>query len=1049
MKNPKSTIYRVVSACLIVILAVTLSVPAQAQSALTPSVIEGLNLPAPGTMISLSSAYNPPIIKGITIYPDNPLKFDFIVSPGDDNLKGDALKKEADKLIKYFMASLTVPADEMWVNLSPYEKDRIIADGLSQTELGRDLLAQDYILKQVTASLMYPEEKLGDDFWKMVYAKAQVQFGTTEIPVNTFNKVWIVPEKANVYVHGNNIFVVDSYLKVMLEEDYLALETNLKHANHGVGIIPKDQIEETSDVSRQVIREILIPEIEKEVNQGKNFASLRQIFNSMILATWYKKNLKESLLGQVYVNQNKVEGVDLKDKQVKEKIYNQYVKALEKGVFDFIREDDDPIAQERIPRRYFSGGIQGADNVGERIMSYAEIEKVFVGDEALITVELRNPKNPSERLVDTGATMKKLWTKIKKISVSDNDRWFLRDGNLSHWEQIIDGQVEFDKEKMVITFSVGNNKGETQRISVKVKKVVSKNEIVKGAHLEAGALRFLGVADWYDTKFQGETVLLEENPYNINYISTDSIIGVSEFLFQNEPSSIAYPIIETAIKSDRKFFAQAANRSGDEVRGWISKALGYFPFQSLDWESVPKQFLAKALARNELTRYENILRLEDVLFAGQIDVNEKTNSNAKALFSLNPVRRLRAYMALKQTNDLEEAKLLKEMYPRASIAMKKLVRFLFYWVTREEAMVTGEYYGITRKGNSRLKDTKERLDQLLPTLLERFPNEVLRIRDEGVSTGTLSENLFRHVASKTKEFKYIATDLVTKLIYITNSEKGYTAVFTDEQDGHTDNFIQIKQGNRIYTPQGVNRVVRVLGEDAASFTAEVRSAFEMYKQEGGLSDKYVTEEVGLFDFEVEKLAKTDERFELSQHNIFQKVPTQEQGHLTILSNVLVPTYYSQSELVEGIKSAGLNTVEGGLVLVINESYLGTGLGPVSDGIYVHPFSVFERRGNQLVRLFFSSIGPQKGFNRAMKAEDIESVNLGDREVISSDVGGIDLNSNNLELNVQGDEVKMSPYPGILNEISVNGFVPVIIDVAPISNVPILLGIQSVETTGVR
>ena len=63
-----------------------------------------LNLPAPGTMIPLSASYNPAIVAGITIYPDNPLQFDFIIDAGDDHLQGEVLKKESQKLISYFMA---------------------------------------------------------------------------------------------------------------------------------------------------------------------------------------------------------------------------------------------------------------------------------------------------------------------------------------------------------------------------------------------------------------------------------------------------------------------------------------------------------------------------------------------------------------------------------------------------------------------------------------------------------------------------------------------------------------------------------------------------------------------------------------------------------------------------------------------------------------------------------------------------------------------------------------------------------------------------------
>src|SRR6185295_12649250 len=106
---------------------------------------------------------------------------------------------------------------------SPYEKDRTIPEALSRTEMGRDLLAQDYLLKQITASLIYPEKELGNAFWDKVYTKAREQYGSTQVPVNTFNKVWIMADKAEVFERNQTAFVVGSHLKVMLEEDYLAL----------------------------------------------------------------------------------------------------------------------------------------------------------------------------------------------------------------------------------------------------------------------------------------------------------------------------------------------------------------------------------------------------------------------------------------------------------------------------------------------------------------------------------------------------------------------------------------------------------------------------------------------------------------------------------------------------------------------------------------------------------------------------------------------------------------------------------------------------------
>lgn len=342
---------RIFSGVIALILSITLVFPSTLYA-------QGIaSLPVPGTMITPSGSFNPPIMLGMQINPQSPFEFNFIISGGDDNLQGAALEAESQKLINYFLASMTVPEDEMWVNLSPYEKDRIIADGLSQTEMGRDLLAQDYMLKQFTASLMYPEEGLGEEFWKRVQEKAEAKFGDIDIPTNTFNKVWIMPEKASVYVHENNVFVSQSYLKVMLEEDYLAMEINQDTTKHGVGDVAASELDQMNAESKQLIREIMIPAIEREVNEGQHFSNLRQIFNSMILATWYKKNLRNSVLNAVYANENKIEGIDLADKDIKQKIFAQYLEAFDKGVYNRIKEEYDPVTQEVVAKKYFSGGV--------------------------------------------------------------------------------------------------------------------------------------------------------------------------------------------------------------------------------------------------------------------------------------------------------------------------------------------------------------------------------------------------------------------------------------------------------------------------------------------------------------------------------------------------------------------------------------------------------------------------------------------------------------------------------------------------------------------
>ncbi|MBF0485880.1 MAG: hypothetical protein HQL16_05125 [Candidatus Omnitrophica bacterium] len=378
-------------------------------SGAAPAYAQGLSLgtgagvlPEPGTMVSLSQPFNPPILKGIKVYANNPLKFDFILDKGGE---ASSLKTESEKLIRYFLASLTVPEKDLWVNLSPYEKDRIIPDAFGQTEMGRDLLAEDYILKQITASALYPQDALGQSFWKKVYARAYEKYGTTDIPVDTFNKVWIVPAKAVVFERqleqpreadasfsqldrknesvlaerGQKAvaYVVESKLKVMLESDYLAQEKNVNRAP-------------TQEIAKDILREVVIPALETEVNTGKNFSQLRQVYNSIILAAWYKRKIKESLLSSVYVDQKKVQGINIEDSEITQKIWQQYVDAFKKGAFNFIKEEQDELSSEMIPRKYFSGGADFAQTLPAVISftdNFSSLPELS-SDQAMMTVSV-------------------------------------------------------------------------------------------------------------------------------------------------------------------------------------------------------------------------------------------------------------------------------------------------------------------------------------------------------------------------------------------------------------------------------------------------------------------------------------------------------------------------------------------------------------------------------------------------------------------------------------------------------------------------------------
>ncbi len=308
------------------------AIPVQEGAAVKPNLV----LP--------SEAYAPAELKGIKIDPNNPWKFEFIIDCGQDKKTNE---KEVGRFVEYFLAALATPESDIWVNLAPGENNQIISGGLSRTALGKDLLEQDYRLKQLASSLTYPENELGRRYWQSVYQKISTAKGTAHVPINTFNKVWIMPDQAQVEENGNTAVITAARLKVLLEDD---LPASLRAA------IATHDDPATRRASAAAMRELILPEIEKDVNQGKNFTALRQMYKTFILAAWFKQRLEDSIY-KYYINQHKTGPIDKVDAGVKEQIYGQYLKNFKEGAYNYIRKDFDQRTHRFSRRNYYSGGV--------------------------------------------------------------------------------------------------------------------------------------------------------------------------------------------------------------------------------------------------------------------------------------------------------------------------------------------------------------------------------------------------------------------------------------------------------------------------------------------------------------------------------------------------------------------------------------------------------------------------------------------------------------------------------------------------------------------
>jgi len=305
-----------------------------------------IRLPEPGSLVPVSRRYSGPVLEGIRVDPKNPLNIEFVINTFDQRGIDNS---EAYRLISYFFAGLTIPEDDLWVNLSPNEPGRIISQNTATTDLGKGLLEEDYILKKLASSLTYPEDELGKKYWDSI--RGQVR--ATNIPVNMFNKVWIMPDKAVVYENKNAAFITEATLKVLAEEDYLAMQNN----GGLVGATPRGRPGQAqAPAPTESFRKYILPQITQQVNQGEHFSQLRQVYNALILGVWFKNKLRDSLYKN-YIEKNKIAGISLKEKNIKEKIYRLYVEACEKGSYNYVKTERGLLGSRVSRRQYYSGGM--------------------------------------------------------------------------------------------------------------------------------------------------------------------------------------------------------------------------------------------------------------------------------------------------------------------------------------------------------------------------------------------------------------------------------------------------------------------------------------------------------------------------------------------------------------------------------------------------------------------------------------------------------------------------------------------------------------------
>ncbi len=300
----------------------------------------------------------PPLVGGISFPLNNPLQIGFSLLT-DASKEIPTEKEQAElqvRLGRYLNTFLVLSGEYINVTLTPMDEYCGLPKLLRNTELGRDMLSQDVVLKHYVASQLHPSTAHGKAFWDEV---DNLVVGHQAI--ESCFRVWILPDNAGVREKTEDIYghvtLEKLGLKVMCEADYDTLQQfrQLKEKNPTFSrSINRDQ------KIVEIFKRLIIPIIQQEVSTGPRFGLLRQILSILIIAKWIMESkLGEALKKAGFLGSNSPEryGLNTVNDDVLFFLKRLYMQLFGNGIWQYSRTRFDIETSTIEKRLYVAGGI--------------------------------------------------------------------------------------------------------------------------------------------------------------------------------------------------------------------------------------------------------------------------------------------------------------------------------------------------------------------------------------------------------------------------------------------------------------------------------------------------------------------------------------------------------------------------------------------------------------------------------------------------------------------------------------------------------------------
>jgi hypothetical protein len=205
------------------------------------------------------------------------LRYAMQARPGPAAADPAAALQAAQQASDAFFVWLALPPDAFWVNLHPYQPERIIDPRLAGTEAGRVLLESNMLLKRALAAAQHPDTPTGANWWREV-ARLYGDRYVTGCPGVT-HRFWISPAPATVHATADELYILDAPLVVNA-----VIEPSLPQRPECPPNPP-----ELDAAWIELYRKLIVPVAQHAVNTAPAFEPLRRVYLSRVAAEWFRQ----------------------------------------------------------------------------------------------------------------------------------------------------------------------------------------------------------------------------------------------------------------------------------------------------------------------------------------------------------------------------------------------------------------------------------------------------------------------------------------------------------------------------------------------------------------------------------------------------------------------------------------------------------------------------------------------------------------------------------------------------------------------------------------